>query len=90
LTLRVKTGNDSLMNTIIDLSAAQLRKAAGLKDKIQSLEKTLHQLLGAPAKTPPPAARKKKFTMSATAKAKLSAAARARWAKVKAAGKKRL
>jgi hypothetical protein len=79
------------MNSIMSLSSSQLRKAAELKEKIQSLEKAVHQLLGAPAKAAAPAAPKKKFTMSAAAKAKISAAAKARWAKIngkKAAVKK--
>jgi hypothetical protein len=71
------------MSSITSLSVQQLRAAAGLKEKIQSLEKELNRLLGpttAPAATPAP---KKKFKMSAAAKAKISAAAKARWAKVK-------
>src|SRR5580693_1329278 len=73
------------MSSITSLSVQQLRKAAGLKEKIQSLEKELGRLLGstaAPATGPAP---KKKFKMSAAAKAKISAAAKARWAKVRAA-----
>jgi len=76
------------MSSITSLSVQQLRKAAGLKEKIQSLEKELHQLLGSPAiPAAGPAPQKKKFKMSAAAKAKISAAAKARWAKIKA-GKK--
>jgi hypothetical protein len=75
------------MSSITSLSVQQLRKAAGLKEKIQSLEKELGRLLGSSA-TPAasPAPKKKKFKMSAAAKAKISAAAKARWAKIK--GKK--
>jgi hypothetical protein len=75
------------MSSISSLSVQQLRKAAGLKEKIQSLEKELGRLLGsttAPASGATP--KKKKFTMSAAARARISAAAKARWAKVK--GKK--
>ena len=71
------------MNSIINLSVSQLRNAAELKGKIESLEKELHRILGADTKTTAPSAPKKKFTMSAAAKAKISAAAKARWAKVK-------
>ena len=72
------------MSSITNLSVQQLRKAAALKEKIQSLEKELGRLLGS-AVTPAaaPAAKKKKFKMSALAKARMSAAAKARWAKVK-------
>jgi hypothetical protein len=73
-----QTQYDLVMNLIISLSASQLRNAATLKERIQSFEKELHQLLGAPIKTITPSAPKKKFTMSAAAKAKISAAAKAR------------
>jgi hypothetical protein len=72
------------MSSITNLSVQQLRQAAALKEKIQSLEKELGKLLGstvAVAASPLPV--KKKFKMSAAAKAKISAAAKARWAKVK-------
>lgn len=52
------------------------------------MEKELHQILGAPTKTPASNVPKRKFKMSAAAKAKLSALAKARWAKIKAAKKK--
>jgi hypothetical protein len=74
------------MSSITSLSVQQLRKAAALKEKIQSLEKELNQLLGSPvASVASPATKKKKFKMSAAAKAKISAAAKLRWAKVRAA-----
>jgi hypothetical protein len=75
------------MSSISNLSVQQLRKAAALKEKIQSLEKELGRLLGSTATPAASAApNKKKFKMSAAAKAKISAAAKARWAKIK--GKK--
>jgi hypothetical protein len=72
------------MSSIINLSVQQLRTAATLKEKIQSLEKELGQLLGSTA-APGVATefKKRKFKMSAAAKAKISAAAKARWAKIK-------
>jgi hypothetical protein len=74
------------MSSITSLSVQQLRKAAALKEKIQSLEKELNHLLGSPvASAASPATKKKKFKMSAAAKAKISAAAKLRWAKVRAA-----
>jgi hypothetical protein len=72
---------------ISDLSSAQLRKAASVKEQIENLQSELAQLLGdstAPVKVD---GRKKKRTMSASAKAKIAAAQRARWAKWKAAKK---
>ena len=67
----------------MNLSSQQLRSAAALKEKIQSLEKKLGQLLGSSAQSVAQAAPKRKFKMSAAGRAKISAAAKARWAKVK-------
>ena len=72
------------MSSITNLTVQQLRQAAALKEKIQSLEKQLGRLLGAaPAPAAGPLPKQKKFTMSKAAKAKISAAAKARWAKIK-------
>jgi hypothetical protein len=85
LTFPVKTLNSIPMSTLLSsLSVQQLRKAATLKEKIQSLEKELGQLLGSSAKPAAPAVPRKKRKMSAAGRAKISAAAKARWAKVKA------
>jgi hypothetical protein len=73
--------------SITNLSAQQLRRAAGIKDKIQSLEKELEQILGSSTKPVAVAAPKKRRKMSAAGRAKISAAAKARWAKIKAAKK---
>ena len=77
------------MSSILNLSVQQLRQAADLKEQIQGLEKELGQLLGSSGKavTAPIAAKapKKKGGMSAAGKAKIAAAQKARWAKVKAA-----
>jgi hypothetical protein len=61
-----------------------------LKEQIASLEKQVAQLLGstAPASNPaakPAVAAKKKGGMSAAGKARIIAAQKARWAKVKGA-----
>ncbi|MGA3282920.1 MAG: hypothetical protein ABSD57_00475 [Verrucomicrobiota bacterium] len=74
------------MNLIANLSAKQLRRAAAIKDKIQSLENELGRVLGSPTKPAAVAAPKKRRKMSAAGRARIAAAARARWAKVK--GKK--
>ncbi len=85
LTLPVKNLNSLLMNTSLSsLSAKQLRRAAALKEKIQSLENKLLQMLGASAPAAAPAGPKRKWKMSAAGRAKIAAAAKARWAKVKA------
>jgi hypothetical protein len=70
------------MNSIINLSAQQLRRAAAIKEQIQSLENELGRILGLPAKPVAVAAPKKRRKMSAAGRAKISAAAKARWAKV--------
>lgn len=67
------------------LTSTQLRRAADLKEKIARLEKKLASILGSTAPMAPPA---KKRTVSAATKKKMKAAQQARWAKVKAAGKK--
>ena len=71
--------------TITSLSPKQLRRAADIKEKIGSLQNELNQLLGSSTVTR--AGRRGGWKMSAAAKAKIAAAARARWAKIKA-GKK--
>jgi len=74
------------MSTLLSsLSVQQLRKAATLKEKIQSLEKELGQLLGSATQPAADAVPKKKWKMSKAARAKISAAAKARWAKLRAA-----
>ena len=77
------------MSSLLNLSVQQLRQAADLKEKIAALETELAGLLGsapksvaAPITTEAP---KKKRGMSAAGKASISAAAKARWARVKAA-----
>lgn len=85
------------MNSLANLSAQQLRRAAGIKDKINSLQNELNRIFGATQKArwakakgnvskAQPAKGKRK--MSAAAKKKISVAAKARWAKIKAVKKK--
>ena len=75
------------MKLITNLSAAQLRNAADIKERIDALQNQLSQLLGAPAQavvaesSAPPGKRQ----LSAAALAKMRAGAKARWAKIKAA-----
>lgn len=78
-------------------SAASLRRAADIQDKIEALQRELASLLGgkpiaaapapAPAAAAKPAAadgRKRRRNMSAEARARIGAAARARWARYRA------
>lgn len=71
-------------NSLLNLSPAQLRRAAELKEKIDQLNAELGQLLGgspASASSAGPGGRRQ---MSPAARAKIAAAARARWAKFRA------
>ncbi|HTV63811.1 MAG TPA: hypothetical protein VMH30_14715 [Verrucomicrobiae bacterium] len=68
------------MNIILRLSSAQLRHAAELHDKIESLNGELERLVG--AVTTPTAVPKRRRKMSAAARAKIAAGQRARWARV--------
>ena len=72
---------------ITSLSASQLRHAAAIKEKIETLQKELNQILGAVAApaTVTPGAANRAGKMSAAAKAKLSAKLKLIWAKRKAA-----
>ncbi|MFZ0828919.1 MAG: hypothetical protein WAO02_15995 [Verrucomicrobiia bacterium] len=69
--------------SITNLSAQQLRRAANVKDKIQSLENELGRILDDSTKSVTAIAPKKKRKMSAAGRAKIAAGQKARWAKVK-------
>jgi hypothetical protein len=75
---------------MINVTPQQLRKAADLQEKIQSLQEELGQLLGGSgtAETATIEAPKKR-RMSAAGRARIAAAARARWAKIKGTAPKR-
>jgi len=71
------------MNELLNLSTAKLRRIIALKQQIEKLSAQLQSIAGGsatPAGRPP----KKKWTMSASARAKIGAAQKARWAKVNA------
>jgi hypothetical protein len=72
-----------MSSSITDLSAQQLRRAANIKDKIQSLENELGKILSSSIKPVAAAAPKKKRKMSAAGRAKIAAGQKARWAKAK-------
>src|SRR5438445_5039317 len=69
--------------SLTDLSASQLRHAADLKEKIESLHHDLEQILGSPSQPSHEPAPQKKRKLSAAARARIAAGARARWAKIK-------
>lgn len=72
-----------------ELTSSQLRQAAEIKDKIESLQCDLKRLLGDneptfTGKADQASKAAPKRQMSAAARAKISAAAKARWAKARA------
>jgi len=96
--------NQMRMSTLSQLSAAQLHHAAEVQTKIEALQAELAKVLGGTS-SPGNAAKvraaraatvarvkspSKKRKLSAAGRAKLVAIAKARWAKIKAAGKNRL
>jgi hypothetical protein len=72
------------MNSITNLSPAQLRKAANIQEKIQDLQKELGQILGGEVSSPAQATdAPKKRRVSAAGRARMRAAQLARWAAIK-------
>jgi hypothetical protein len=72
--------------SIANLNPSQLRKAADLQEKIAKLESELAAILGSESKPAPTVAKPaKKGGMSAAGRAKVAAAQKLRWAKIKAA-----
>jgi hypothetical protein len=72
---------------MINITPRQLRKAADIQEKIQSLQEELGQLLDSPAqpaaKQPPTNGRRKR-RISAAGIARIVAATKARWARIRA------
>jgi len=67
----------------LDLTPQQLKRAASIKEQIEVLTKELRALLGGPVRSG--AAPKRKRTMSASAKKKIAATQKARWASLRRA-----
>ena len=77
------TPNPSTLSAaMINVTPTQLRKAANIQEKIQSLQKELGKLLGGSVQPPTKAPKKRKI--SAAGLARIVAATKARWAKVRA------
>ena len=74
-------------NPLAKLSVLQLKRAVAIREQIQTLQNELDRLAGGQTASGKSSAapQKKKGTMSAEARAKLSATMTARWAKIKAA-----
>jgi len=75
------------MNELLNLSVAKLRRMAALKSKIERLQSQLEALAANGSRKPAKRGRKRR-KMSAAARRKISLAAKARWAKVRAAKSK--
>lgn len=72
-----------MMNLIVNLSAQQLRRAADIQEKIAALQDELSRYLGGSTPSRGPG-RPRKSGMSVAGRARIAAAQRARWAKVRA------
>src|SRR5438477_8817899 len=76
-------------NLLTRLSVKELKRAGAIRERIDGLQQALDRITGAqaaPVKNGAPR-RKQKRRMSAAARAKISAAAKARWAKRKGRGR---
>jgi hypothetical protein len=73
--------------SFINLSAAKLRKASQLKERIEALNSELANLLGEIVPAPIANVHRKRRAMSAAARKRISDAAKARWAKFRTAKK---
>jgi hypothetical protein len=76
------------MKQLLNLSSAKLQRVAALKRKIETLEARLAQMIGEDAAPSTSSATVKQRKMSAAGRRAISRAAKARWAKIKAATKK--
>jgi hypothetical protein len=75
------------MKEVLSLSIAKLKRIVELKTQIERLQSQLEALAGSTSPAPVQTVIKKKRTMSAAARKKISLAAKARWAKFHAAKK---
>jgi len=72
-------------NTLRQLSADQLRRAAGIQEQIETLERELADIIEpSPGSKGVPSHERRR--MSAAARARIAAAQKARWARVKGQG----
>jgi hypothetical protein len=78
------------MNAIINLSPNALRRAANIQERIQTLQEELSELLGSEVTSPAAVTEKpKRRKVSAAGIARMRAAQKARWAKIKGVAPKR-
>lgn len=70
--------------SLLNLSASKLKKATALKQRIEALHQELESLLLEVTPGPVASVVRKRRAMSASAKKRISEAAKARWAKFRA------
>src|SRR6266571_7497933 len=70
-------------NSASDLSVRQLKQVISIKERIEVLERQLNGVLRSPGKASGPRAAARRRTMSAAGRARIAAAQKARWARVK-------
>jgi hypothetical protein len=70
-------------NSILNLSVRQLKQAVAIKERIAGLEKGLGRVLRGGTTAPAGRRPRKKRTMGPAARARIAAAQRARWAKLR-------
>jgi hypothetical protein len=70
---------------MFNITPTQLRKAADIKERIDALQNELNEILGGEFPSPAQAteAPRKKWKVSAAGRARMRAAQKARWAKIK-------
>lgn len=73
---------------LLKIPAAQLKRVLALKTEIERLESQLETVIITALPGPLPKLARKRRTMSAAARKKISIAAKARWAKIRAARSK--
>ena len=71
-------------NLLANVPLQQLKQAVTIREKIETLEKELSRIIGGQPSTAKAGASPRKRKMSAAAIAKISAAAKARWARFRA------
>lgn len=72
------------MNLITNLSPKALRQAADIKERIDTLQSELKEILGGEVPSPAQTTEApKKYKFSVASRAKMRAAQKARWAKIK-------
>ena len=76
------------MNELLNISVAKLKRLAALKSKIERLQSQLEALVSNGPRKSIKKAGSRRRKMSAAARRKISLAAKARWAKVRAAKRK--